>query len=114
MLLWLAGCAGPARVEQYPNQQKMIGKSKSALLACAGAPKKQEPWNGATLFHYYREAPILEESEPVGRGSFATARHGCWATAVIEQDRITDVVYEFVPHTFDASNDCEAIFDSCL
>jgi len=111
---WLAGCASPARVGQYPNQQHMIGKTKDTLLACAGIPKKQQPWEGATLFRYYREAPILEESEPVSKSSFGTIRHGCWATAVIENDQVTDVVYQFVPPTFDASNDCEAIFDSCL
>jgi len=113
-LLWLAGCAGPARVDQYPNQQRMIGTTKDALLACAGAPKKEQPWNGATLFRYYREAPILAESEPAGKGSFSTIHHGCWATAVIENEQVTDVVYQFVPPTFDSSSDCEAIFDSCI
>ncbi len=112
-VLLFTACAGPAQVGQYPNQQRMIGKSKDTLVACAGAPKKIQPWEGAVLFRYYREAPILEESEPVGKSSFATMRHGCWATAVVEGDRVTDVVYQFVPPTIDASNDCEAIFDSC-
>jgi hypothetical protein len=35
-----------------------------------------------TLLRYYREAPILEESQPIGKGSVSTIRHGCWATAV--------------------------------
>jgi hypothetical protein len=114
LLVGIAACTGAAHVGQYPNQQRMIGKSKDALLACAGTPRKEQPWDGATLLRYYREAPILEESEPVGRGSFAAIRHGCWATAVIEDARVTDVVYQFVPAGIDASNDCEAIFDSCI
>ena len=114
LLAWLPGCTGPAHVGQYPNQQRMIGKSRDALVACAGKPKKEQPWNGATLLRYYREAPMLQESEPVSKGSFATIRHGCWATAVIEDGQVTDVVYQFVPPSIDASDECEDIFESCV
>lgn len=113
-LLWLAGCATPAQVGDYPNQQKMIGKSKTALLACAGAPTKEQTRNEALLLQYYREAPMLEESSPVSKGSFPTVHHGCWATVVVTEDYISEVRYRFVPPTFDASNDCEEIFESCL
>lgn len=112
--LCLTGCATPAQVNEYPNQQKLAGKSKSELLACAGTPKKIMKDNDITLLRYYREAPILEESQPVGKGSFSTIRHGCWATVILVDDRITDVRYRFVPPTFDASNDCEEIFEPCL
>jgi hypothetical protein len=114
MLAWLAGCATPAQVAQYPNQQRMIGKSKAEVLTCAGTPRKEMMHEGALLLRYYREAPMLEESAPVSKGSFPTIHHGCWATAVIENDRVTDVIYQFVPPTIDASNDCEAIFDACV
>jgi hypothetical protein len=110
----LLGCAAPAHVGEYPNQQQMVGKSRSTILACAGAPKKEIADGERTLLLYYREAPILEESRPVGKGSFATIRHGCWATVVLTDDRVVDVHYRFVPPTFDASNDCEEIFESCL
>lgn len=76
-------------------------------------PTKQQTRNDVVLLQYYREAPILEESSPVGKGSFATVRHGCWATVVISDDRVTEIHYRFVPPTFDASNDCEEIFESC-
>jgi hypothetical protein len=109
----LTGCASPAYVGEYPNQQKLAGKSKVTLLACAGTPKKELTDKNVTILHYYREAPILEESQPVGKGSISTIRHGCWATVVLSDDRILDVQYRFVPPTFDASNDCEEIFESC-
>ena len=109
----LASCSTPAHVGEYLNQQRMIGKSKSAILACVGTPQKETSDSERTVLRYYREAPILEESRPVGKGSFATIRHGCWATVVLVNDRVVDVQYRFVPPTFDASNDCEEIFDSC-
>ena len=113
MQIWLAGCSTPAHVGEYPNQQRMVGKSKQAVLACAGIPHKETSDGERTFLRYYREAPILEESRPVGKGSFATIRHGCWATVILTDDRVLDVHYRFVPPTFDASNDCEDIFDSC-
>lgn len=111
--IWLTSCSTPAHVGEYPNQQRMVGKSKSAILACAGIPHKETSDGERTFLRYYREAPILEESRPVGKGSFATIRHGCWATVILTDDRVLDVHYRFVPPTFDASNDCEDIFDSC-
>ena len=110
----LVSCSTPAHVGEYPNQQRMMGQSKSATLACAGTPKKETIDGERTILQYYREAPILEESRPVGKGSFATVRHGCWATVILSDDRVVDVQYRFVPATFDASNDCEEIFDACI
>ena len=108
------GCATtPAAVGEYPNQQKVIGRSKADVLACAGKPVKEQTRNDVVLLQYYREAPVLEESQPVGKGSMSTIRHGCWATVVLMDDRVTDVRYRFVPPSMDASNDCEAIFDPC-
>ena len=109
----LTSCATPAQVGEYPNQQRLVGLPKSAVLNCAGHPNKETSDGTQTVLRYYREAPILEESRPVGKGSFATVRHGCWATVVLTNDRVSEVQYRFVPPTFDASNDCEDIFDSC-
>lgn len=110
---WLTGCATAAQVGEYPNQQRMVGKSKAAILACAGKPVKEQTRNDVTLLQYYREAPMLEESAAVGKGSFPTVHHGCWATVVITEDRATEVQYRFAPPSFDASNDCEQIFEPC-
>ena len=74
--IWLTSCSTPAHVGEYPNQQRMVGKSKQAVLACAGIPHKETSDGERTFLRYYREAPILEESRPVGKGSFATIRHG--------------------------------------
>lgn len=109
----LAGCATPAHVGEYPNQQKLTGMTKATILACAGVPKKELSEGDLTMLRYYREAPILEESQPVGKSSISTIRHGCWATVFLADDRVVNVQYRFVPPTFDASNDCEDIFDSC-
>ena len=111
-LMTIAGCAAAA-VGEYPNQQKVIGKSRAEVLACAGKPVKDQTRNDVVLLQYYREAPVLEESQPVGKSSMSTNRHGCWATVVLTEDRVTDVHYRFAPPSMDASNDCEAIFDSC-
>ena len=113
-LLGLAGCATPAQVGEYPNQQKMVGKSKAAVMACAGAPTKEQSINDVLFLQYYREAPMLEESSPVGKGSFPTIHHGCWAIVIVTEGRVVEVRYRFVPPTFDASNDCEGIYKSCL
>lgn len=112
--LSMTHCSTPALVEEYPNQQRMVGQSKSSVLQCAGLPKKELTDGEQTLLRYYREAPILEESRPVGKSSFATIRHGCWATVVLTDDRVVGIHYRFVPPTFDASNDCEEIFESCM
>ena len=112
-LTTVSGCATQATVGEYPNQQKVFGKSKADVLACAGKPVKEQTRNDVVLLQYYREAPVLEESQPVGKGSMSTIRHGCWATVVLMDDRVTDVRYRFVPPSMDASNDCEAIFDPC-
>lgn len=113
-LIGLVGCAAPAEVGRYPNQDKMVGKAKATLLACAGNPVKEQARNNVLLLQYYREAPILEESLPVGKSSFPTVHHGCWATVIVSGDRVTDIRYRFVPPTFDASNDCEDIFEPCV
>jgi len=112
-LCLLAGCAAPAAVGEYPNQQKVIGKSKTDLLACAGKPIKEQTRNDVILLQYYKEAPLLEESQPVGKGSMSTVRHGCWATVVISDNRVEEVRYRFVPPAFDASDECEEIFEAC-
>lgn len=113
-MVWYAACASPVKVGEYPNQQRMVGKTRADVLTCAGAPKKEMKEGHVTLLRYYREAPILEESQPVGKGSVSTIRHGCWATVIIADDRAVDVHYRFVPPTFDASNDCEEIFETCV
>jgi hypothetical protein len=112
--LALTSCVAPAHVGEYPNQQRVMGQSKPTMLACAGTPTHELTERGTTSLLYYREAPVFEASRPIAKGSFSTVRHGCWATVIMIEDHIVDVQYRFVPPTFDASNDCEAIFDACV
>ena len=112
--LALTSCLTPAHVGVYPHQQRVMGQSKPIILACAGTPIRELTERGLTALLYYREAPVFETSRPIAKGSFATSRHGCWATVILTEDRVVDVQYRFVPPTFDASNDCEAIFEPCV
>jgi len=112
-LVWLTNCAAPARVGEYPNQKAMTGHTRSDILACAGLPTRERTEHDVTVLRYYREAPILEESQPIGKSSVSTVRHGCWATVILAEDRVIDIRYQFVPPSFDASNDCEEIFAPC-
>jgi len=113
-LVWLTDCAAPARVGEYPNQKTMTGKTRTEILACAGLPSGERTEHDVTVLRYYREAPILEESQPIGKSSVSTIRHGCWATVVLAEDRVVDIRYRFAPPSFDASNDCEEIFAPCV
>ena len=112
--LALLACATPAVVYEYPNQQAMTGKTKAEVMQCAGVPRKELQDGPATLLRYYREAPMLQESRASFKGSMPTMHHGCWATVILSDDRVTEVRYKFVPDTFDASDECEEIFESCV
>jgi len=112
-VLLLAGCATPAEVHQYPNQQALVGQSKADVLKCAGPPLKELRDGERTVLRYYKEAPMFEESLPSSKSSIPTIHHGCWASVILSDDRVTEVRYRFVPETFDASDECEETFESC-
>lgn len=108
------GCqSAPPVTEGYPHQQSLRGMSKEQVLACAGVPTQEREEGSATLLRYYREAPLLEESMVVSKSSRPTVHHGCWATVVLQDQRVDQVRYRFVPGSVDASNDCEEIFANC-
>src|SRR6059036_1045430 len=74
-LLGLHGCATAPRLEGNPNQQAMVGKTKEQVLSCCGAPLRQATEGELTLFRYYREAPIFEESFVASKGSRSGIHH---------------------------------------
>lgn len=113
-LLGLGGCATAPRLEGNPNQQAMEGKTKDQVLSCAGSPLRQITEGELTLLRYYREAPMLEESFAASKASRPGIHHGCWATVILQEGRVVEVQYRFVPSTVDASNDCEEIFEPCV
>ncbi|MBS0171882.1 MAG: hypothetical protein JSR62_16160 [Nitrospira sp.] len=108
------GCQSvPPVTEGYPHQQGLLGKSKQDVLACAGPPLQERGEGALTTLRYYREAPLLEESMVGSKGSRPTVHHGCWATVILQDQRVDRVRYRFVPSSVDASNDCEEIFADC-
>lgn len=96
-----------------PNPDATIEKTKEVLLQCAGQPVREAVQNQSVLFLYYNEAPMLEESFPASKGSFSRPHHDCWASVLLEVDRVTDIGYRSVPRTIDAVDHCEAIFENC-
>lgn len=113
-LSYFHGCATLAQVTPaLPNRDATIGKTKGSLLACAGQPIREAVTDHSTVLLYYKEAPMLEESFPASKGSFARAHHGCWASVLLEGDRVTDIGYRSVPSSSDALDHCEAIFEGC-
>jgi hypothetical protein len=107
------GCATPDLEHVLPNRDATIGMTKEALLQCAGQPIREEVQNRRVIFHYYKEAPMLQESFPGTKGSFPRPHHGCWASVLLEGDRVTDIGYRSVPPSIDALAQCEAIFEPC-
>ena len=108
------GCQSlPPVTEGYPHQQGLRGQSKQSVLACAGAPLQEREEGAVTTLRYYKEAPLLEESMVASKGSRPTVHHGCWATVILQDQRVNQVRYRFVPSSVDASNDCEEIFANC-
>jgi len=113
-LLWLAGCAATPQIEGNPNQLAMVGKTKEQVLSCAGQPVRELAHESLIVLRYYREAPIVEESFAGSKASRPGVHHGCWASVLLDGDRVVDVLYRFAPSFVDASNDCEAIFEACV
>lgn len=116
VIVAIAGCAGatPNGSKSYPVQRALIGKPKAELLACAGPPHTQRVNGEEVLFVYYREASQLEESFAGSKSSFPMVHHGCRATLLLEEERVTGVQYESVPSTYRDDDHCEEIFQSCV
>lgn len=113
-LSYFHGCATPEQVAPVlSNREATIGKTKESLLTCAGQPIREAVTDHSQVLLYYKEAPMLQESFPASKGSFARPHYGCWASVLLEGDRVTDIGYRSVPSTMDALNLCEAIFEGC-
>ena len=115
-IMAIAGCAEvtPNGNGSYPVQRALIGKTKAQLLACAGPPIKEHVKGGQVLFVYYKEASQLEESFAGSKSSYAMVHHGCLATLLLEQERVTGVQYESQPSSYRDDDHCEDIFQSCV
>jgi hypothetical protein len=121
LLAWIClfgagGCTTPGSngVDLYPAQKALIGKTRQQVLACAGQPIRERTAEGAVLVVYYKEASQLEESFPVSKSSYAKVHHGCYATLMLQDDRVTGVQYESEPSSYQDEDHCEEIFQPCI
>ena len=110
----LIGCTASQPIEPNPIGKALLGKSKQALVACAGNPLKETKTAEGTVLSYYKEAPMLEESFSLSKGSTSGAHHGCWAHLLMEADRVVGVEYRSVPRSIHATDHCEEIFQACV
>ena len=111
----LQGCASaPPQDRLQPTAQKLIGKSRTHILQCAGEPVTQTGYGEGIVLRYYNEAPMFEESRPFLKGSQPGMHHGCWAHVLIENDRVMGVEFRTVPEeAVKHGDECEEIFQAC-
>ena len=110
----LIGCAASQPIEPPPIQKALLGKSKQALIACAGNPSQETKTAEGTVLTYYKEASMLDESFPFSQGSRAGAHRGCWASLLLADDRGTGLEYRKAPSTLNTDDLCEKIFETCV
>jgi hypothetical protein len=113
--LTMSGCISSSTPDlQMSTGQGLLGTASEKILACAGPPLTQTVRDNVTIFRYYKEAALLEESTTTSKGSQAGVHHGCWAALRIENNEVTGVEFRTVPEGIEQYNDeCEAIFAEC-
>jgi hypothetical protein len=111
----LHGCAAFLPSDsQTSTAQNLLGKQSEAILACAGQPFSQTVHDNVTIFRYYKEASMFEESTPTSKASQPAMHHGCWASLRIEDKQVTGVEFRTVPEGIEKPNDeCEELFAKC-
>ncbi len=114
MVLFL-GCATADRgdVRDGQNQHMLMGKTKQEVLACAGAPIRENEHGDLAELIYYKEASLLEESFPGSKGSIAKIHQGCRAKVQFKGNRVMGVDYQSVPNSYHDEDHCDEIFELC-
>jgi hypothetical protein len=100
-------------VQHSQIRENIVGKTKEAIVSCAGQPVKEVATKEGLVMQYYMEAPMFEESAVFLKGSRPGIHHGCWANLLIDQDRIVGAEYKAVPESFEDVNLCDRLFESC-
>ena len=113
-LVGVLGCAASQPIAPNPIGKALLGKSKQALVACAGNPLEETKTAEGTVLKYYKEAPMFEESSVSSKSSRAGVHHGCWAYLLMREDRVEGVEFKSVPPSVDANDHCEEIFYACV
>jgi hypothetical protein len=113
--LLLHGCVSAPREQiNPPTAQRLLGQSQTDVLQCAGNPFQQTSHGQALILRYYKEASMFEESRPFLKGSQPGMHHGCWASLLIANDRVTGVEFRTVPERAESHDDeCVEIFQRC-
>lgn len=113
--LLVHGCASvPEEKILQPNAQRLLGKSQADLLQCAGKPLQHITHGPGLIFRYYKEGSMFEESKPFLKGSQSGVHHGCWASILIENERVTGVEFRTVPEGAKPhADECVEIFQGC-
>jgi hypothetical protein len=109
----VSACTGLKAGSAGLSGQALIGLTQERLLACAGAPLREIAQPASTLLVYYAEATVLEESFGGGKGSKPGFHHGCWATLLTENGRVTGVEFRPVPDPNSDTHECQEIFAAC-
>lgn len=109
----LTACAWPGAKPVSVTGKALLGLTQERLRTCAEAPLHELSRPAATLLVYYREAAMFEESFGGGKGSKPGYHHGCWATLLIEEGRVTGVEFRPVPDPDADTHECQVIFVAC-
>lgn len=109
----LSGCTGSKVKPVGVNGEALIGLTQERLRACAVTPLREVSQAASTLLVYYREAAIFEESFGGGKGSKPGYHHGCWATILLEDRRVSGVEFRPVPDPDGDTHECREIFAAC-
>jgi hypothetical protein len=69
-ILVVLGCTSSPPDKPTPSTStRLLGKSKAAILSCAGIPIMEVGQGALTILRYYKEAPMMEESAVTSKTS---------------------------------------------
>ena len=113
MCVLFTGCVGLKAGPVGVNGQALIGLTQERLRACARPSLHEVSQPASTLLVYYREAAMFEESFSGSKASRPGYHHGCWATILVEEGRVTGVEFRPVPDPDADTHECQEIFVVC-
>ena len=110
----ISGCIKTPSSRLATAKQALLGKSESAILACAGAPRMVSSQHGLRVLSYYKGGGVLEQSFPGSKsGRPEGVRHACLAIVTMENDGVTEVQYQIMPESTAGHEHCEELFQYC-
>lgn len=109
----LAGCPAAPSYRAYLAQQTLMGKTRQEVVACAGQPLRETQSDAVTILTYYKQGEAVEGAPKEPTTSSPGVTHGCRATVLFKEQRVTGVQYEPVPDFVTAFDHCEELFAAC-